>query len=202
MRSKNPELMNKIQEIVNDFFFSEHRMPSVKELADRAGIAKSSAHRYLVEMDKRGIITYKAGEILTEMIDKLGFATNNTPVVGAVSCGLPVSEEEWTEEYIPLPTAIFGDDDMFIVRAKGDSMINIGIDSGDLVVVKRQQTAHDGDIVVALVDHSENTLKRLMYDEERGCRYLHPENDNYDDMYFNEIEIQGVLANVIKSGPF
>ena len=202
MRSKSPELMNKIQEIVNTFFFSEHRMPSVQELADRVGIAKSSAHRYLVDMDKRGMLTYRSGEILTDMIKGLSFSVNNTPVVGAVSCGLPVEESEWTEEYIPLPTAIFGEKDMFILRAKGDSMIDAGIDNGDLVVIRKQNSAHIGDIVVALVDHRENTLKRLKYDSELGRQYLHPENDCYEDMYFDEIEIQGVLANVIKSGPF
>ena len=81
-------------------------------------------------------------------------------------------------------------------------MIDAGIDNGDLVVIRKQNSAHIGDIVVALVDHRENTLKRLKYDSELGRQYLHPENDCYEDMYFDEIEIQGVLANVIKSGPF
>lgn len=202
MRSKSPELMEKIQDAVNSFFFREHKMPSVQEVADMAGIAKSSAHRYLVEMDRRHILTYRAGEILTKKIDSLSFSVNNTPVVGAVTCGLPVTEEEWVEEYIPLPTAIFGDDDMFIVRAKGDSMSGVGIKSGDLVVARRQQSAHIGDIVVALVDHQDSTLKRLMYDNKQGCQYLHPENPDYEDMYFDQIEIQGVMVNVIKCGPF
>lgn len=202
MRSKNPELMDKIQLIVNDFFYTEHRMPSVKEIADRAGIAKSSAHRYLTEMDQRGIISYRAGEILTKMIGALSFSVKNTPLAGGVACGLPVEEEPRIEEYVPLPTAIFGDDDMFILKAYGDSMTGAGISSGDYVVIRRQKTAKPGDIVAALVDHHENTLKRLMYDSKQGRAYLHPENDAFDDMYFSEIEIQGVLSSVIKRGPF
>lgn len=202
MRSKSPELMNRILEIVNLFFFSEHRMPSVKEIADRAGIAKSSAHRYLTEMDRRGIVSYKGGELLTDMVNGLGFAVHNAPLAGGISCGEPVEEDEHVEDYVPLPTAIFGTQDMFILRARGDSMVGAGIESGDYVVIRRQETARVGDIVAALVDHHENTLKRLLYDKERGCKYLHPENENYDDMYFTTIEIQGVLANIIKSGPF
>ena len=203
MRSKNPELMSKIQDIVNDFFYAEHRMPSVKEIADRAGIAKSSAHRYLTDMDKKGIISYRAGEILTDMISGLGFsAVINAPLAGGVACGAPVEEEPGIEDYVPLPRAIFGDADMFILKTYGDSMAGVGIRSGDYVVIRRQNTAKPGDIVAALVDHHENTLKRLMYDKQSGRTYLHPENADFPDMYFNEIEIQGVLVNVIKSGPF
>lgn len=202
MRSKSPELMNRILDIVNNFYFNERRMPSVQEIATRAGIAKSSAHRYLVEMDRRGMLSYNDGELLTDMVNGLGFAVHNAPIAGGIACGEPVEEHEQIEEYVPLPTAIFGRQDMFILRARGDSMVDAGISSGDYVVIRKQESARVGDIVVALVDHRENTLKRLLYDSERGCNYLHPENNRYDDMYFTEIEIQGVLANIIKSGPF
>lgn len=201
MRSKDPERMDRILRIINDFFFREHRVPSLQEIAGLAEIAKSSAHRYLVEMDQRGLLSYQAGEILTEKIRE-SFQICRAPLLGGISCGEPVEENEQVEEYLTLPAAIFGHDELFILRARGDSMIGAGIESGDLVVMRRQQTARTGDIVAALVDHHENTLKRLLYDSERGCRYLHPENRKYPDMYFSEIEIQGVLANIIKSGPF
>lgn len=202
MRSKSPEMMDRILDIVNSFFYREHRMPSVQEVATSAGVAKSTAHRYLLDMDKRGMITYRAGEILTRMIEGLSFSVYNAPLVGSVECGMPVEEHEYTEDYIPLPTAIFSGKDMFILKARGDSMIGAGIESGDYVVIQKQKEAHVGDIVVALVDHETNTLKRLKYDNERRCRYLHPENDRFEDMYFDDIEIQGVLINVIKNGPF
>ena len=202
MRTKNPGLMTQIQDFVNDFFFREYRMPSVQEIATATGIAKSSAHRYLVEMDKRGILSYRAGEILTDMVNGLSFAIKNTPLTGGITCGIPVEENPRVEEYIPLPTAIFGNKDMFILKAYGDSMTGVGISSGDYVVIQRQTYARPGQIIAALVDHHENTLKRLMYDEKQDRMYLHPENPDFEDMYFNEIEIQGVLANIIKNGPF
>lgn len=201
MRSKSPEMMNRILELVNDFFFREHHMPSVQEVANMAGVAKSTAHRYLTDMDRRGILSYSAGEILTHSISQ-GLHTRNAPVLGGISCGIPVEEDEYTEECIPLPIDLFGNQEMFILKARGDSMIDAGISSGDYVVIRKQQDANIGDIVVALVDHRENTLKRLKYDRDRKRKYLHPENDAYDDMYFDEIEIQGVLINVIKYGPF
>ena len=103
MRTKNPGLMTQIQDFVNDFFFREYRMPSVQEIATATGIAKSSAHRYLVEMDKRGILSYRAGEILTDMVNGLSFAIKNTPLTGGITCGIPVEENPRVEEYIPLP---------------------------------------------------------------------------------------------------
>ena len=136
------------------------------------------------------------------MVNGLSFAIKNTPLTGGITCGIPVEENPRVEEYIPLPTAIFGNKDMFILKAYGDSMTGVGISSGDYVVIQRQTYARPGQIIAALVDHHENTLKRLMYDEKQDRMYLHPENPDFEDMYFNEIEIQGVLANVIKNGPF
>lgn len=201
MRSKNPELMRKIESIVNTVFFVEHRMPSVQEIAEQAGIAKSSAHRYLVDMDRRGMLSYSAGEILTEKIQE-HFNFCKAPLMGGISCGQPVEEKEQIQEYLSLPCSIFGNDELFVLKASGDSMINAGISSGDYAVIRKQNTAKVGDIVVALVDHHDNTLKRLMYDPDLDRHYLHPENENYEDLYFNEIEIQGVLTSVIKQGPF
>ena len=97
MRTKNPGLMTQIQDFVNDFFLREYRMPSVQEIATATGIAKSSAHRYLVEMDKRGLLSYRAGEILTDMVNSLSFAIKNTPLTGGITCGMPVEENGFVE---------------------------------------------------------------------------------------------------------
>ena len=92
---------------------------------------------------------------------------------------------------------LFGKEPHFILRASGTSMIEAGISPGDLVVVKKQNTANEGDIIVALVD-GESTLKRFFYDEERQCVRLHPENRRMKDIYVRNCYIQGVAQKVIK----
>lgn len=121
-----------------------------------------------------------------------------TAIVGSVPCGSPQYEEENIEEYISLPTAIFGKGDFFILRASGNSMIEAGIDDGDLVVVKKQLYADDGDIVVALVDN-QNTLKRFYRDNDNRKVILHPENKWMKDIVVDDCFIQGVACHVIKS---
>ena len=101
------------------------------------------------------------------------------------------------ESYVPLPTVIFGDAAHFILRAQGDSMVEAGIEDGDLVVVRKQHTAREGEIVVALVDN-ETTLKRFYLDRERHQVRLHPENREMADIYVDHCYIQGVAQHVIK----
>ena len=185
-------------DLIEDFYFSHFRMPSVSELAAASGCSKSTMHSRLVKMAQSGIITYQHGEIMTPKISALSFSTVNCPIVGTVSCGVPQTEDEYIERYVPLPTAIFGNQDLYILKADGTSMINAGIDMGDLVVIKRQNHARTGEIVVALVDHRDTTLKRLMWNSSGERYYLHPENDSMSDMYFEEIEIQGIAVNIIK----
>ena len=96
-----------------------------------------------------------------------------------------------------LPTALFGSGEFYILRANGDSMIDAGIETGDTVVIRKQNTAQFGDIVVALAD-GQNTLKTYAYDEELERVMLQPENEEYDPIYPNELYIQGVAVNVIK----
>lgn len=113
------------------------------------------------------------------------------------ACGSPQYEEENIEEYVSLPTAIFGKGDFFILRASGQSMIEAGIDDGDLVVVKKQVEAKEGDIVVALVDN-QNTLKRYFRDDENKKIILHPENKKMKDIIVDKCCIQGVACHIIK----
>ena len=100
--------------------------------------------------------------------------------------------------YVPLPVALFGQGDFYLLRASGKSMIEAGIDPGDLVVVRKQNTAEEGDIVVALVDN-ETTLKRFYRDKKHRCIRLHPENSKMKDIYVQDCTIQGVAQNVIKT---
>ena len=118
-------------------------------------------------------------------------------IVGAVPCG-PLTEcEESIEGYIRLPESLIGQGKFYLLKANGDSMIDAGIDDGDLVLIRQQETADVGDIVVALVEN-ENTLKRLEYNERRGRYYLHPENETMEDIYVENLSVQGVAVKVLK----
>lgn len=196
MRSKNPETMKRIIEFVEEYYLSHGRSPAMSVIGEGVGISKGTAYKYLVDMDERGMISYDGKTITNERIRKISSGVMSVPVVGNISCGLLNMAEENIEEYVSLPESIFGRGTFFILRANGQSMIDAGIDNGDLVVVRQQNTAEDGQIVVALVD-DEATLKR-MYVEEDMIR-LHPENKTMKDILVPSCEIQGVAVHVIKS---
>ena len=199
MRYKDPELMKRIKKYIENCYEKSNPAPSVQEIATAMGIAKSTAYRYLVDMADQHMISYEDGIISSEKIAKYTQPVNHAALVGSIPCGEPDEREAMVEEYIPLPVSIFGQGDFYVLRASGDSMVDAGIDSGDLVVIRQQETAEPGDIVVALTDGRQNTLKRLEYDDDQGCYYLHPENPNYDDIYVDSLEIQGIARHVIKA---
>ena len=198
MRSKNPELMNEIKEYIEEYYLQNRQSPSTTKIADAVGIARGTAYKYLVEMAKRNMIEYNGQDISTDVTRKYNIEQTQTPIIGSVPCGSPQYEEENIEEYVSLPTAIFGKGDFFILKASGQSMIEAGIDDGDLVVVRKQIEANEGDIVVALVDN-QNTLKRYYRDDENKKIILHPENKKMKDIIVEECFIQGVACNIIKS---
>lgn len=199
MRSKDPELMEKIVRFAEEFYVTEGRSPSTSEIAGSMGCCKATVYHYLVEMDKRGIITYDGRDIRTEYTDKYYPEMASAVHCGSIRCGTPEEEIENIEQIVSLPTAIFGTGELYILTAGGESMIGIGIEEGDLVVVKKQQTAKVGEIVVAMVD-GKNTLKTLCYDDDRMEYYLHPENPTMQDIYLHgkPLDIQGVAKNIIK----
>ena len=198
MRSKSPVLMERIRDFVESYYFDSGRSPSTTEIGDAVGIARGTAYKYLVAMSERGLISYEDGNAATERMRSLTSEVNPAASVsGFGPCGTPQTIEASIEEYVPLPVAIFGNGELFIVRASGDSMIEAGIEDGDLVVVHKQETAKDGDIVVALVNN-ENTLKRFFHDRRRRCIRLHPENSAMEDILVRECFIQGVAQQVIK----
>lgn len=200
MRSKNPELMTKIKDFINQFVLSASRTPSVDEIAKGVGISKGTAHNYLKEMNERRMISYQDGELQNRITDKCSWENVGMPISGVIPCGTPEQQVEDVEEYVFMPRALVGSGDFFILRASGDSMIDAGIDSGDLVVIRRQLEASPGQIVAALVDGG-STLKRLEYDEEGERFFLQPENQamNYEPIYGSNISIQGVAIRVMKS---
>lgn len=198
MRYKDPKLMEQVLRFAEEFYLNEGRSPSTAEIGRAVGVARGTAHRYLLEMNERNIIQYNGKEIKTERISKVAPAAPVRVFGGAIPCG-PLEEiESSVEEYVKLPTTIFGTGDLYIIKTTGDSMIEAGIGSGDLVVVEKQDTAKVGDIVVALYDNA-NTLKRLGYDTGRKQYMLIPENPNMEPIYTDYLSIQGVARFVIKA---
>lgn len=201
MRTKNEETILNIIEYINEKFFTTREIPSVQEIADHIGIAKSSASRYLSLMESRGLI--KRGDayysIQTLKIQKAMKNVQQLPIVGDIACGTPILAEQNIESYLTISGDFLGKGDYFVLMAKGDSMINVGIENGDYVVVRQQTTAEEGQIVVAMVEDSECTLKRYYRDRPNKRFRLHPENDKYEDMFYDNIAIQGVAVKVIKN---
>lgn len=197
MRSKNPELMKKILKYAEQYYLDFGHSPTTLNIAKALDIAKSTVYRYLLEMNDKGMLEYDGQEIQTAVTRKVNQDISQTAIVGSIPCGTPEYEEEHIEGYVALPTAIFGKEDLYILRANGESMIDAGIDDGDLVVIKKNKKANDGDIVVALVDN-QNTLKRFYRDDENRRIIHHPENKKFKDIYAEECTIQGVACHIIK----
>ena len=188
MRSKNKELMKSIIDFVDDTYERTGRTPTYREIGNELSMTSSCVSNYLKEMadkdlvsltgDARGITTRKMQLSKNELI--------NVPVIGTIACGTPLFAK-----------SLVGNGNFFILTANGTSMINANIDDGDMVIVRQQETAEIGQIIVALID-DEATLKRFYIDEKNKKVRLHPENDSMEDMYFDKVQIQGVAVKVIK----
>lgn len=201
MRSKNEKLMNDILFFINDSFFSGGGVPSVQRIADAVGVAKSTASEYISEMQKRGLLTKSGAHygIETRAMRKSVRSLRSVPIVGQIPCGAPILAEENIEAYVSVSGDLLGEGEFFILKAHGESMIKSGINDGDHVIIRRQAVAAEGQIVVAMVDGGECTLKKYYLDEKQKKIRLHPENDSMEDMYFDAVEIQGVAVKVIKN---
>lgn len=149
------------------------------------------------EMERQGMITRNGRSVTIHSRVQSDSRMSRVPILGNISCGSPEYAEENYEEYVPLPAALFGEGEFFILRARGSSMIEAGIEKGDLVVVRKQNHADEGDIIVALVNN-ETTLKRFYVDKEKKCVRLHPENRSMKDILVKDCYIQGVAQHVIK----
>jgi len=199
MRSKSVELMLRIKEYIEEYFERYSSTPTVRQISASMKISVSSAHRYLVSMAEKEMLTYENGVLSTTKIDMMNPAFRPAAIVGSIPCGTPDEREAQVEEYLPLSVSFFGNGEFYALRASGDSMIEAQINDGDLVIIREQQTAEIGDIVVALTDEDKNTLKRLCFDKQQQCYYLHPENKEMDDIYVASLRVQGVATHVIKT---
>jgi repressor LexA len=195
MRSKDKTLMAAIEKFVSDYTDSNGISPTMQEVADGVGSSKATVQRYIAQLCEDGILDYSGYRTMTSTKTKA--AAIRVPVLGTIACGIPRFAEENIEEYVRLPVALFGKGNFFILRAYGDSMIEAGIDNGDLVLIRQQNYADEGQIVVALME-DEATLKRFYPEPKKHRIRLHPENSRMDDIYVDNCEIQGVAVKVLK----
>ena len=203
MRTKDPKTMEAIREAIDRYYRKHHEMPTVRELAALVGVSKATVQRYLVAMDEQGIIRYDGQIRSTEKAAKCSTEYFSAPLVGSIRCGNPETEEEYVEEYVSLPESIFGKGSFYILRAAGDSMTDAGIDDGDLVVIELQKEASVGDVVVALDQDGQNTLKRYAgWDAEKQCYLLEYMNEEVYPGKAIEVKcfvVQGVARHIIKT---
>ena len=202
MRSKDPALMERICAYLEEYYKKNRHVPTTREIASSMQISNSSAYRYLVAMDEKGIISYQDGKVVgSPRIDLWKSEYSPAPVVGSIRCGDPETEMECIEEYVTLPTSIFGQGEFYILHAEGTSMVDAGILPGDLVVIQKNCEARPGDIVVALDQEQQNTLKTFAgRDAETGKAVLLYQNKaDYPNkrILVDELTVQGVANKVI-----
>lgn len=179
--------------------------PSVREIGEAVGLSSpSTVHSHLSALVEAGAIRRdptkpRAIEVLDPVpaAPSLPDDLREVPLVGRIAAGSPVLATEDVEEVFPLPESLVGSGPVFMLRVKGDSMVDAGILDDDLVVVRRQPDANDGDIVAAMVDGEEATVKRLF--RRDGKVILHAENDSYPDMVFEDgVSIVGRVVSVLR----
>ncbi|MDE7453104.1 MAG: transcriptional repressor LexA, partial [Clostridia bacterium] len=169
--------------------------PSVREICKACGLkSTATAFVYINELCDRGLIK-KAGAKNRAVVLKQQSTATNVPLVGTVAAGQPIFAAENYDGYFSLPGNYFSGEDLFMLNVSGDSMIKIGMYNGDKIVVKKQESADDGDIVVALVDDSA-TVKRLL--RRDGKVILHPENEDMEDFVFDDVQIIGKVIGLMR----
>ncbi len=202
MRTKNQELIEDIRKFIASYYQEHLESPRIEVIAKNVGSSKSNVQRYLAYMGEIGILEYQRGIQNPEALSKCTSGFSAHPVTGDIHCGDPRLQEEMIEEYVVLPDSIFGKGDKYILRCKGDSMEDAGIAEGDLVVIKVTPEAEKGDIVVALDDEDQNTLKRYEgYDRKQKMHILSYMNEAvYPDkkIAVKKLVVQGVAVQVIK----
>ena len=189
------------QKKILDFIKSEIELkgypPSVREICAAVGLkSTSTVHAHLNHLEEQGLIRRDSTKPRAlEVLDGSHARGRSVPLVGRVTAGMPILAIENIEDHLVLPQSMLGHDDIFCLRVTGDSMIDIGILDGDIVVIRQQSTAENGEIVVAMVD-DEATLKRIYY--EYGHVRLQPENSTMAPIIVDNAEVLGKLVALIR----
>ena len=201
MPGKISAKQKEILEYIKSEILSKGYPPAVREICEAVDLkSTSSVHSHLETLEKNGYIRRdptkpRAIEILDDDFNLTRREVVNVPIVGHVAAGEPILATENIENYFPIPVEYMPNEETFMLKVKGESMINAGIFNGDNVLVKKQPHAENGDIVVALVDDSA-TVKTFY--KEDGYYRLQPENDTMDPIIVKECSILGKVFGVFR----
>lgn len=198
MQTKKQDLTNKIKHFIEEYYGQYGTSPTIRCIAENVGCSKSNVSIYIDYLKEQGIMEIGENGYETDVTKATDTKVVAVPKLGYVPCG-PLSEEyECIDGYVRLPASFVGNArSCFLLTATGNSMIDVGINDGDLVLVRQQNEANYNDIVVALVEN-EVTLKRFRPDPENKRIILHPENKRMKDIVVKECKIQGVAIKVAK----
>lgn len=194
---------SEILEYIKETILKKGYPPSVREICEAVHLkSTSSVHSHLDMLEKRGYIrrnptSPRAIEIIDDYFNFSRRVVVNVPVLGTVAAGQPLYAEENIENYYPIPAEYLPNEDVFMLKVKGNSMVNAGILEEDQIVVAHRSTAQNGDIVVALIENSA-TVKR--YFKENGHYRLQPENDSMEPIIISHVEILGKVIGLLRLG--
>ena len=197
----------KLLQFINNFQLKSNITPSFDEMKDGLGLkSKSGIHRILSALEERGYIRKlnnraRAIEVLKFPNNKTDYSNNNSipiPILGKIAAGHPIEAISDDTNYIDIPQSLLGKGEYFLLEVEGDSMINAGIFDGDQVIIEKHNDAKNGEIVVALIDNNEVTLKRIY---KRGQQLaLQPENPAFKTVIYgpDRVQIQGILKQLFR----
>ena len=190
-----------ILEYIKETILKKGYPPSVREICEAVHLkSTSSVHSHLETLEENGYIRRdptkpRTIEVLDDNFNLTRREMVNIPVLGTVAAGQPILAQENIENYFPIPAELLPNQQTFMLRVKGDSMINAGIFNGDQIIVAQQETAENGEIVVALLDDSA-TVKRFF--KENGHFRLQPENDAMEPILTDSVQILGKVIGLMR----
>ena len=188
---------NKMQAVlnfINDYNAEYGYPPTVREICAKLNIkSTASAYYYIEKLTAEGKLSKSPNK--NRAVSSKKSSSINIPLLGVVTAGQPIFAYENYEDYYSFPAGSFRGEDMFMLRVQGTSMIDAGIFDGDKVIVKKQETAENGDIVVALLDDSA-TVKRFF--KKPDCIVLHPENEALQDIVVKNVKILGKVVGLVR----
>lgn len=188
--------INEVYDFIVDYTTDNGFPPSVREVCLNLKIkSTATAYSYIERLKSQGLLEKMPMKKRAIVPTKKQSGFTSVPLIGTVTAGVPVFAVENLEGYCPLPDDFDGDKDCFALRVKGESMINAGIFDKDIIIVKKHDTADNGDIVVALIDDSA-TVKRFYKKSDKIV--LHPENDQMSDLIFDNVQILGIVKGLIR----